>query len=54
VSHDDFNGLRHLARRLGDDFIVGLVLYTGQQPLSLGPRLRAMPVSAIWEVPSTD
>jgi uncharacterized protein len=34
VSHDDFNGLRHLAQHLGEDFIVGLVLYTGQQTLS--------------------
>ncbi|HEV3382313.1 MAG TPA: ATP-binding protein [Trebonia sp.] len=53
VGQDDFSGLRHLAQRLGDDFIVGLVLYTGQQTLSFGPRLRAMPVSAIWEVPAT-
>jgi predicted AAA+ superfamily ATPase len=52
VGQDDFNGLRHLAQRLGDDFIVGLVMYTGQQTLSFGPRLRAMPVSAIWEVPT--
>lgn len=54
VSQDDFRGLRHLARRLGDDFIVGLVLYTRQQTFSFGPRLRAMPVSAIWEVPAAD
>jgi hypothetical protein len=39
VGQDDFSGLRHLADRLGDDFIVGLVLYTGQQTLSFGPRL---------------
>jgi hypothetical protein len=52
VGHDDFNGLRHLAQRLGDDFIVGLVMYSGQQTLSFWPRLRAMPVSAIWEVPT--
>jgi len=52
VGQNDFSGLRHLAQRLGDDFIVGLVMYTGQQTLSFGPRLRAMPVSAIWEVPT--
>ena len=50
VGPDDFSGLRHLEQRLGDDFIAGLVLYTGQQTLSFGPRLRAMPVSALWEV----
>jgi uncharacterized protein len=52
VGQDDFSGLRHLASRIGDDFIAGLVLYTGQQTLPFGPRLRAMPVSAIWEVPA--
>lgn len=50
VGQDDFGGLRHLEQRLGDDFIAGLVLYTGPQTLSFGPRLRAMPVSALWEV----
>jgi uncharacterized protein len=50
VRTEDFRGLRHLADRLGDDFVVGLVLYTGTQTLPFGPRLRAMPVSALWEV----
>ena len=51
VGQEDFRGLHHLAQRLGDDFVAGLVLYTGQDTLSFGPRLRAMPVSALWEVP---
>ena len=50
VRAEDFRGLRHLAERLGDDFVVGLVLYTGTETLSFGPRLRAMPVSARWQV----
>jgi uncharacterized protein len=50
VRSEDFRGLRHLADRLGDDFVVGLVLYTGTQTLSFGDRMRAMPVSALWEV----
>ena len=33
VGRDNFSGLRHLAQRLGDDFLVGLVMYTGQQTL---------------------
>jgi predicted AAA+ superfamily ATPase len=49
VGLDDFRGLRHLAQRLGDDLVVGLVLHTGRQTLSFGPRLRAIPISAIWE-----
>lgn len=50
VRTEDFRGLRHLESRLGADFVVGLVLYTGSQTLSFGPRLRAMPISAVWEV----
>jgi predicted AAA+ superfamily ATPase len=50
VNPTDFRGLRHLAERLGDDFLVGIVLHTGQQTLSFGPKLLAMPVAALWEV----
>ncbi|GAA3812395.1 ATP-binding protein [Sphaerisporangium flaviroseum] len=49
VRPDDFRGLRHLADRLGDDFIVGVVLYTGAQTLPFGDRMRAIPVSALWQ-----
>lgn len=52
VRAEDFRGIRHLADRLGDDLIVGLVLYTGQQTLPFGPKMRAMPISAIWETDS--
>ena len=50
VRLEDFRGLRHLAERVGDDFICGLVLYTGTQSLSFGPQFRAMPISALWQV----
>ena len=50
VRSDDFRGLRHLADRLGDDFIAGIVLHTGAQTLPFGDRMRAMPMSALWEV----
>jgi hypothetical protein len=43
VRADDFRGLRHLADRLGDDLVVGIVLYTGQETLPFGPRFRAVP-----------
>ena len=52
VRADDFRGLRHLAERLGDEFLAGIVLYTGHQTFPFGPRLRAMPVSSIWELPA--
>jgi len=49
VTAGDFRGLRHLAERTGDDFTAGLVFYTGTQTLPFGPRLRAVPVSALWQ-----
>ncbi len=52
VRADDFRGLRHLSDRLGEDLMVGVVLYTGQQTLPFGPRFRAIPISALWEVHS--
>jgi hypothetical protein len=50
VRTDDFKGLRHLEGLLGDDFVAGIVLYTGTDTVSFGPRLQAMPVAALWEV----
>ncbi|HEV2933279.1 MAG TPA: ATP-binding protein [Streptosporangiaceae bacterium] len=50
VAAGDFRGLRHLAERIGSDFIAGIVFYTGRQTLPFGPRLRAVPVSALWQV----
>jgi predicted AAA+ superfamily ATPase len=52
VRFEDFNGLRRLAERLGNEFLVGIVLYTGNTTLPFGPNLRAMPVSALWQLPS--
>ncbi len=50
VGPDDFRGLRHLAARTGGDFIAGVVLYTGTQTLPFGPKMRAMPAAALWEI----
>jgi uncharacterized protein len=50
VRADDFAGLRRLADKLGDDFIVGIVLYTGTATLPFGPKFRALPVSAVWQL----
>jgi predicted AAA+ superfamily ATPase len=50
VRSEDFNGLRHLSARLGDDFIAGLVLHTGNTTLPFGAKLRAVPTSAIWQL----
>ncbi|GAA1013632.1 hypothetical protein Aple_088020 [Acrocarpospora pleiomorpha] len=50
VRADDFRGLRHLADRVGDRLIAGFVLYSGQEKLPFGDRMRALPMSALWEV----
>jgi uncharacterized protein len=50
VRSEDFSGLRQLAAKLGDDFLAGVVLYTGNATLPFGPKLRAVPVSAIWQL----
>ncbi|MEV4350529.1 DUF4143 domain-containing protein [Actinoplanes sp. NPDC049596] len=50
VGPDDFRGLRRLAGRLGGDFVAAVVLYTGTSTLPFGDRLRAVPVSALWQV----
>lgn len=48
VRSEDLAGLRHLAERLGPRFVAGFVLYTGQQTLPFGDRLRALPLDAVW------
>ena len=46
-------GLRHLQARLGTDFVVGIVLYIGRATLPFGEGLRAVPVSALWQLQGT-
>jgi len=48
VRSEDFRGIRHLARRLGDQLHAGIVLYAGRQALPFGERLCALPISALW------
>lgn len=48
VRTEDLAGLRNLAGHLGDKFIAGFVFYTGQQTLSYGDRIKALPMDALW------
>ncbi|WP_121257976.1 ATP-binding protein [Nocardioides ferulae] len=48
VSQRDFKGLALLRDKLNDRFAMGVVLYTGRQPLPFGDRLWALPYSALW------
>lgn len=50
VRAEDFRGLAHLGRQLGDEFRAGIVLYTGAQTLPFGDKLRAVPISALWQL----
>jgi predicted AAA+ superfamily ATPase len=50
VRSEDFRAIRHLARRLGDRLVVGIVLYAGGQALPFGDRLRALPISSLWTI----
>jgi predicted AAA+ superfamily ATPase len=48
VRAEDTAGLRHLADRLGDRFVAGYLLYTGQQALPFGDRLKLLPIDNLW------
>lgn len=50
VRTEDLAGLRNLARLLGDRFVAGYVLYTGQQTLPFGEKIRAVPMDALWRI----
>jgi uncharacterized protein len=45
----DFSGLNAFAEDCGDRFHRGIVLYTGSTVVPFGPRLHAVPVSALWQ-----
>ena len=47
---EDFRGLKHLAERVGDDFVAGFVLHTGARTLPFGTKFRAVPISALWQL----
>lgn len=50
VSASDFNGMKELAALAGEQFHRGVLLYTGQETVSFGDKLTAMPVSALWQI----
>jgi predicted AAA+ superfamily ATPase len=50
IRSEDLAGLRNLASRLGERFVAGFVLYTGQQTLPYGDKLRAVPLDALWQL----
>ena len=49
IQPKDFKGLQSLFETLGDAFHRGVVLYTGTEVLPFGPKMWALPVSALWQ-----
>lgn len=52
VRNADFTGLRALADLAGSRFHQGIVLYTGSEQVSFGPRMTAAPVHGLWTTPA--
>lgn len=48
VSPSDFTALKELRDQLGKKFIVGIVLYTGDQMVPFGDKLWLVPLPALW------
>ncbi len=48
VRSGDFKGLKVLQEVAGDDFVCGIVLYTGRDVVPFGEKLLAVPVGALW------
>jgi uncharacterized protein len=49
VNPSDFKGLRYLREKAKDNFIKGIILYTGSQYIPFEKNLFALPVNALWE-----
>ena len=48
VGGQDFRGLQSLAEISGNNFLRGIVLYSGNQVVSFGRNLIAMPIDTLW------
>lgn len=49
VDPRDFRGLHQLADMAGPGFTLGAVLHTGKTALRFGPKMWALPLSALWQ-----
>src|ERR1700730_11204847 len=47
VTRRDFAGLQRVASAAGTSFVQGILLYDGDQTLSFGEKLRAVPIPAL-------
>ena len=51
VPGSEFRGLRKLRDTLGDAFIAGVVLYTGERAYTHEDRLHTVPIDRLWSAP---
>lgn len=49
VNPSDFKGLRYLREKAQDNFIRGIILYTGSQYIPFEKDLIALPINILWE-----
>jgi uncharacterized protein len=49
VGGRDFRGLKFLAESLGERFLGGVVLYTGEALIPFGRNLHAVPLATLWQ-----
>ena len=50
VVRKDFSGFEALSEDTGKQFVRGIVLYTGEQPVAFEENYMALPVSAMWRM----
>jgi predicted AAA+ superfamily ATPase len=50
VGGSDLKGLQDLSETAGSRFHRGVLLYTGRSVIPFGPRLHALPLSALWRL----
>lgn len=50
INSHDFRGLRHLKEALGERFVRGVVLYTGESVIPFGDNLHALPIGSLWQL----
>ena len=51
VPGDDFRGLRKLRDAVGEAFLAGLVLHTGERAYTYQDRLHVLPIDRLWTTP---
>ena len=53
VNVSDTRGLRLLRDKLGPRFQRGIIVYSGEHTLPMGDRIWALPISGLWQQPSS-